>query len=96
MADALEIAKHADASLYIVRQGYTRKPMLDGVNEKYTRGEIKNVSMVMNYFKDKGTYGYGYGYGYGAYGNGYHENDIKKSRFAKLTEMLKSFLKRKS
>lgn len=96
VADALEIAKHTDASLYIVRQGYTRKPMLDAVNEKYSRGEIKNLSMVMNYYKDKGAYGYGYGYGYGAYGNGYHENDLKKTRFEKVKAFFKSVLKRKS
>jgi len=95
VTDALEISKHADASLYIVRQGYTRKPMLDTVNDKHARGEIKNLSFLLNYFKDKGAYGYGYGYGYGAYGNGYHDNELKQTRFMQLKKRLNALFKRK-
>ena len=84
VADALELVKHADATIYIVRQNYTKKGMFGMVNEKYRTGEITNISFVLNYFQEKakygyGGYGYGYGYGYGGYGygkygNGYHEN----------------------
>ncbi|MFT7082181.1 MAG: capsular exopolysaccharide synthesis family protein [Nonlabens sp.] len=86
VADALEIAKHADATLYVVRQGYTKKAMLDVVNEKHQRGEIKNLSFVFNYFKDRGQYGYGYG----AYGNGYHEDEKRKSKLSNITDFLSS------
>ncbi|WP_213520213.1 polysaccharide biosynthesis tyrosine autokinase [Nonlabens sp.] len=95
VADALEIAKYVDATLYVVRQGYTKKGMLDVVNEKYQRGEIKNLSFVFNYFKDRGAYGYGYGYGsgygYGAYGNGYHEDEKRAGILHRIKEIIKGF-----
>lgn len=91
VADALEIAKHADASLYVVRQGYTKKGMLDVVNDKYQRNEIKNLSFVFNYFKEQGKYGYGYGYG--AYGNGYHENDEKDGFLVRIKKLIKGIIK---
>ncbi|WP_438961876.1 polysaccharide biosynthesis tyrosine autokinase [Nonlabens sp.] len=95
VADALEISKHADASLYLVRQGYTKKGMLDVVNEKYERAQIKNLSFVFNYFSDRGNLGYGYGYGYGAYGNGYHENDAKNSVLERVKKLIKGIFKPK-
>jgi capsular exopolysaccharide synthesis family protein len=87
VADALEIAKHADATLYVVRQGYTKKGMLDVVNEKFNRKELKNTSFVLNYLNQRGTYGYGYGYG--VYVNGYHENEKKEGVFYRVRKMLK-------
>ncbi len=95
VADALEIAKYADATLYLVRQGYTKRGMLDVVNEKHQRGEIKNLSFVFNYFKDRGQYGYGYGYGYGAYGNGYHEDEKPEvSILKKIKKLIKQVIKK--
>lgn len=83
VSDSLELAKHADATLYLVRQNYTHKNMLTFVNEKYRRGEVKHISIVLNEYEEKTGKGYGYGYGYGyaygsSYGNGYHE-PIKKN-----------------
>lgn len=77
VSDAFELMPYADASLYVIRQGYTKKDMLTLVNEKYEKSEIKNISFVLNHFQQKKRYGYGanygYGYGYGNYNNGYHE-----------------------
>src|SRR5690606_31478372 len=83
VSDSLELTKHADATLYLVRQNYTHKNMLTFVNEKYRRGEVKHISIVLNEYEEKTGKGYGYGYGYGyaygsSYGNGYHE-PIKKN-----------------
>ena len=98
VADALEISKYADATLYVVRQGYTKKAMLGVINYKFQRKEIKNVSVLFNYFKERGSYGqgYGYGYGYGAYGNGYHENNSKKSRWSGLKNFLISLSRKRN
>ena len=76
VADALELAKFCDATLYVSRQGFTKKEMLSVVNEKYKRGELNNVSVVFNGFQNKSKYGYGngYGYGYGVYGEAYHDD----------------------
>jgi len=93
VADALEIAKYADATLYVVRQGYTKKAMLDVVNEKFNRKELKNISFVFNYLNERGTYGYGYGYG--LYGSGYYENEKKEGVFARVKKVLKGLINSK-
>ena len=82
VADALNLMKFADASLYMIRQDYTKKGMLGIINEKYEKGEVENVSFVLNYFRQKAKYGYSYsyGYGYGKYGQAYLGKD-KKSNF---------------
>ena len=96
VTDALDLMRYSDANIYVVRQDYTRKGMLGLINEKYTNGEIKNVSFVLNYFKQKTGYGYnynyGYGYNYGVYGNGYHEVEKDEGIIKKI---LKFITKRK-
>lgn len=49
------------------------------LNNRVKRGELTNVSIVLNGYENKAKYGgtYGYGYGYGAYSNGYHEEEVK-------------------
>lgn len=75
VSDALELAQYCDATLYVTRQGYSKKGMLSVVNEKHKRGELHNISIIFNGFQNKAKYGYGYGsgygYGYGAYGEAY-------------------------
>jgi len=87
VADALELTKFVDATIYMVRQGYTKKGMFNMINERYKKGEVSNISFVLNFYKDKEKYGYGYGYGYGAYGNSYHENDDKKSIIDRIKKL---------
>lgn len=79
VADSLELVQFADVTLYIVRQNYTKKDMITLLNTRLKRGELSNVSIVLNGYENKAKYGsgYGYGYGYGAYSNGYHEEEIK-------------------
>ena len=98
VADSLQLTKHVDATLYIARLNYSDKNMFTFVNEKYERGEIKNVSVVLNDYIEKGGYsyiyghGYGYGYGYGTYGtygNGYHEAIEKPTLWKKVKDTFK-------
>ena len=70
VSDALELDAYADATLYVIRQHYTKKGMLKLINDKYKKKEITNISFVLNYFSAKSKLGYGYGYGY-EYGYGY-------------------------
>ncbi|WP_125722327.1 polysaccharide biosynthesis tyrosine autokinase [Flavobacterium ustbae] len=79
VADSLELVQFADVTLYIVRQNYTKKDMITLLNTRLKRGELSNVSIVLNGYENKAKYGsgYGYGYGYGAYSNGYHEEEVK-------------------
>ncbi|MEO7975802.1 polysaccharide biosynthesis tyrosine autokinase [Flavobacterium sp.] len=92
VSDALELIQYSDVTLYVVRQNYTKKEMIMLLNNRVKRGELNNVSIVLNGFENKAKYGsaYGYGYGYGAYANGYHEEEIKggfvKSIFSKFNK----------
>jgi hypothetical protein len=75
----------------VVRQNFSQKGMLRMVNEKYEKGEVSNLSIVLNEFSVKSKYGYEYGYGYGydgygKYARGYYDSE-KKS-------IWKNFLKR--
>lgn len=98
VSDAMEVIKYADATLYMVRHNRTRKNMLTFVNEKYRRGEVKHISIVLNEYVEKsGTgfgYGYGYGYGYGdnsykSYGDGYHGPLAKRSLWYRIKDVFK-------
>ncbi|HEA30477.1 MAG TPA: polysaccharide biosynthesis tyrosine autokinase, partial [Leeuwenhoekiella sp.] len=94
VADALELQSYVDATLYVIRQDYTKKGMLANINEKYKRGEVKNISFVLNYFRTKGRlgYGYGYGYGYGRYAEGYHQ-DENASAFSRIIKRMRKKFK---
>lgn len=84
VADALELMKYADLTLYVVRQEYTTKPMLEFVNAQYEKQLTGPIQILYNdYSPRKGYYSYGYGhYGYGNYGYGeYYE--VKEEDLAK-------------
>ena len=92
VADALELAQYSDVTLYIIRQNYTKKEMITLLNNREKRGELNNISIILNGFENKAKYGYAYGYGfdygYGSYSNGYHEDDKPKNIFVKLYKKL--------
>ncbi|MBY0487784.1 MAG: polysaccharide biosynthesis tyrosine autokinase [Flavobacteriaceae bacterium] len=79
VTDAVELSQFADVTLYIMRQNFTKKDMVNLLNNRVKRDELNNVSIILNGYENKAKYGagygYGYGYGYGAYSNGYHEED---------------------
>ncbi len=56
------IMGHVDVTLYVVRQGHTRRPMLRGVNELHRDGKMANMNMILNDVKAGQGYGDGYGY----------------------------------
>lgn len=90
VSDALELVQYADVTLYIVRQNYTKKDMITLLNTRVKRGELNNISIVLNGYENKAKYGSAYGYGYGVYSNGYHEEEVKpgfmKSLFNKFNK----------
>lgn len=80
VSDAIVLGKRADATLYIVRQGYTYKKQIGLINEFYVDKRLPKIAIVINDVVHKGGsryYGYGGGYGYG-YGYGYFEDDEQK------------------
>jgi capsular exopolysaccharide synthesis family protein len=91
VSDALNLMRYSDTSLYVVKQHFTKKGMLNFINQKYNKGEVKNLSLILNYFKakQKSDYGYGYGYeyGYASYGKGY----LKQEKTSILDRILNVF-----
>jgi capsular exopolysaccharide synthesis family protein len=66
VSDAMVIGRHADCTLYILRQGYTYKNQVRLIDELYTQKKLPKLSVLLNDLK--GAVGYGSYYGYGAYG----------------------------
>ncbi len=81
VSDAQELFQYADTVLYLVRQGHTDKGLLKMIETKYKRGEVKNISYVLNDFTFSKRHGYGYGYG--GYGYGYY-NKEEESFFKRI------------
>ncbi|MFT3949717.1 MAG: polysaccharide biosynthesis tyrosine autokinase [Agriterribacter sp.] len=89
VSDAFTLSSYADASLYIVRQGYTLKKQVNMINDLYYKKRLPNMGLLVNDIKlsgrYKGYYGYGggsyYGYGYGyAYGGEYFSEGKKNKK----------------
>ena len=84
VSDALELQKFADVTVFVVREDYSLKSFVKDIDERYKKGEMKNIAIIYNDFKVNAMkqYGYGqkYGYGYG----GYFESKKKKKWWWKI------------
>lgn len=93
VADAVELAKYSDVTLYIMRQNYTKKDMVTLLNNRHKRAELNNVSIIFNGYENKAKYGYAYGYGYGYsyahYSDGYHEDEASTSMVKKILKKIR-------
>ncbi|MES2544089.1 MAG: polysaccharide biosynthesis tyrosine autokinase [Bacteroidota bacterium] len=96
VADAMELTQYCDVTLYIIRQNHTKKDMITLLNNREKRGELHNISIILNGFENKAKYGYAYGYGYdygyGSYSNGYHDDDKPENLLIKLYDKLKVYV----
>ncbi|MBA2561833.1 MAG: polysaccharide biosynthesis tyrosine autokinase, partial [Chitinophagaceae bacterium] len=94
VTDAHILSKYCDATLYIVRHGFTSKVHIKRLEENNELTGLKNVSIIFNGLKSRGfgntAYGYGYGYGYGD-GNGYYTQDKKENRKGIFTKIKNIF-----
>jgi tyrosine-protein kinase Etk/Wzc len=86
VSDAFSLSPYVDASLYIVRMGYTLKKQVHFIEELYGKGKLPNMGLLINDIKASSHYysygnygGYGYGYSHGQ-GEGYFEDGNKKNR----------------
>lgn len=83
VTDAYLLSQYCDATLYVVRHGYTPRIYLQLLDENNRVRGLKNLALIFNGVKSrgigKGGYGNGYGYGYGV---GYDDDMVsaKKSR----------------
>jgi len=95
VSDALLLKDFVDIYLFMVRQDFSNKNVLQLLNNLYTKRDIKNMYILINDVQVKGYYGYNYygydyGYGYEYYGKGYYSDDETVSS----TEKLKTLYRR--
>lgn len=60
VSDAYSLSPHVDSTIYIVRQNYTPKSMIEIADEIYTTHKLNHPMIVLNDSKEGGSYGYGY------------------------------------
>ncbi|MEL7252403.1 MAG: polysaccharide biosynthesis tyrosine autokinase, partial [Bacteroidota bacterium] len=66
VSDAMLLRQQVNRMLLVVRHNYTKRKMVQHLDEMYRRGELPNAGLVLNGIRgDNGSY---YGYGYNSYG----------------------------
>lgn len=84
VTDALLLAQYVDVNLFIVRQRYTSRNTLDLIDQLNTKGELKNMAIVINDINLTGYYGYGMRYGYSmGYGYSYGFNYYNRGYYGR-------------
>jgi tyrosine-protein kinase Etk/Wzc len=63
VTDAMLVAHHADATLYVVRQNFTHPTTLEFANELKANPNVKQLSILLNDMEVPRYYGKKYGYG---------------------------------
>ncbi|OLY93807.1 capsular exopolysaccharide family [Cnuella takakiae] len=74
VTDAYILSPMCDATLYMVRHGYTPRMFVRKLDEQIRMNGLNNMAIIFNGVKNRGYGNYGYGYGH-AYGNGYAYNE---------------------
>jgi capsular exopolysaccharide synthesis family protein len=88
VTDALIISRVVDATLYVVRQGYTYKSELDFIKETNEGNRFRKFTIVFNGVKsDKQGYGYNYS-------NSYYNSYASGKETKKLGRAVKNTLQR--
>ncbi|HUR11460.1 MAG TPA: polysaccharide biosynthesis tyrosine autokinase [Flavitalea sp.] len=64
VADAQILSKYCDATIYVIRHGYTPRAQLKLLDQKNKVRGLKNTAIVFNDVKTTGLSKIGYGYGY--------------------------------
>ena len=64
VTDAMLLSQIANVTLFIVRQRYTTKGSVALLDEIYRKGEMSNVTLIVNDISASGYYGYGLRYGF--------------------------------
>lgn len=98
VTDAFLLTRFSNAFLFVVRQNYSTKAVLQLVDDLQTKRNLSNVGIlindvkIVNYYGRKYGYNYGYGYGYGygdRYGHGYYgETQVKLTLFQQIINFL--------
>ena len=71
VTDALLLSHISDLSLFLLRQNYSNKNILELFEDIYIKNEMGKMGIILNDMKQKGHYGYGYRYYNSGYANRY-------------------------
>ena len=95
LSDAMEVSKHSDLDIIIVRQNYTRKKNLSYGNHIYRERKINKMGIIFNGVKNTKLYDkYNYYYEY-AYGQNNDESEQKKNNISSLFKSLSAKRRKK-
>lgn len=80
VSDSFLLARHADATIYVVRENFSEKDTIQFINNITQDGRLKNVGIVLNDATNNahGRYKYGYKYSYRykyGYAQGYSHSE---------------------
>jgi capsular exopolysaccharide synthesis family protein len=79
--DTFLIAATADLTLYLTRQNYTEKQLIEYTVTLKDTDKLKNIAFIFNGIQSKAGYGYSYKYSYNyGYGYGYAEDNVGVDR----------------
>lgn len=73
VTDAIGLSEYADHTIFVIRQNYTPKQLLQSLKDYHESRRSDKISVLLNDIYKSGP-GYGYGYGY-TYGYGYSKKD---------------------
>lgn len=79
VTDAYIVSPMCDATLYVVRHGYTPRIYIQKIDDQNKVSALHNPAIIFNGVKNRGYGNYGYGYGYG-----YTEEDSDQKKKIKL------------
>ncbi len=94
VTDPILLARFSDVNIFIVRQNYSNKNVVQLIDDLQHRIKFKKLGILINDIKLNGYFGYGYNYGYGyGYGYGYDQDyygeDGGKSKFRRVLDSFK-------
>lgn len=78
VSDAYILSPFCDATLYIIRHGYTPKALVQQIDESNKINQLKNAALVFNGVTARGFGSKNYGYGYGYDGYVYGNKDVQR------------------
>ncbi len=76
VTDALILNKYCNLTIFVIRQNYSTRNVLDLINEFYKGKNFNNMSIVANDIRTPSYYGYGY-----SGGDGYYTDEPKNKGF---------------
>ncbi|MFL2569871.1 MAG: polysaccharide biosynthesis tyrosine autokinase [Flavobacteriales bacterium] len=80
VSDSMMLMEIVDLNIYVMRQNYTKRELLNYANSYYDSEKLKNISIILNDvdFSNNYVYNYGYKYDYNYsynYGGGYYDEE---------------------